>query len=63
MLEVAETLSKPFPFVRVDFYDFNGIAIVGEMTFTPAGCTSSRFTDEGLKKLGELIKLPQKIKS
>ena len=63
MIEVAEKLSKPFPFVRVDFYDFNSTAILGEMTFTPAGCADSEYTDEGLKKLGELIKLPQKIKS
>jgi hypothetical protein len=63
MIEVAEKLSKPFPFVRVDFYDFNDTAILGEMTFTPVGCADNDYTDEGLKKLGELIKLPQKIKS
>jgi hypothetical protein len=37
MLEAAKALSKPFPFVRMDFYDLDGTAIFGEMTFSPAG--------------------------
>lgn len=37
MLEAAEALSRPFPFVRVDFYSCEGRAVFGEMTFTPAG--------------------------
>ncbi len=36
MIECAESLAKPFPFVRVDYFDYNGKAIFGEMTFTPA---------------------------
>ena len=36
MAEMAETLAKPFPFVRVDLYDVNGKIYFGEMTFTPA---------------------------
>ena len=32
MLKIAERLSKPFPFVRVDFYDLSGKPILGEMT-------------------------------
>ncbi|MGD6730441.1 MAG: ATP-grasp fold amidoligase family protein [Pleomorphochaeta sp.] len=38
MLEIAENLSKPFPFVRVDLYEINDRPIFGELTFTPAGC-------------------------
>lgn len=38
MLEAAEKLSEGFPFVRVDFYECDGRAVFGEMTFTPAGC-------------------------
>lgn len=38
MLDAAEKLSEGFPFVRVDFYECNGKAVFGEMTFTPAGC-------------------------
>ena len=33
----AEILSKPFPFVRVDFYLERGKAHFGELTFTPSG--------------------------
>lgn len=37
MLEYAMILSKPFPFVRVDFYEVNSKVIFGELTFTCAG--------------------------
>lgn len=37
MIRAAEILSADFPFVRVDFYDIDGKAVFGEMTFTPAG--------------------------
>lgn len=37
MLKAARSLSKPFPFVRIDFYDLDGTAVLGEMTFSPAG--------------------------
>lgn len=33
----ADKLSKPFPFVRSDFYLENGKIIFGELTFTPCG--------------------------
>lgn len=36
MIEVAETLSSDFPFVRVDLYNLQGQIIFGEMTFYPA---------------------------
>lgn len=62
MVEVAERLSKPFPFVRVDFYDFNGTAIIGEMTFTPNSCTNPYYTNEASRALGELITLPNSLK-
>lgn len=60
MLEYAEKLAKPFPFVRVDFYDFNGIPILGEMTFTPAGCMAMNFNEYGLEMLGDMLQLPEK---
>ena len=37
MISAAEALSKPFPFVRVDYYEIDAKPIFGEMTFTPAG--------------------------
>lgn len=33
MVQLAEILSKPFPHVRVDFYNINGKIIFGELTF------------------------------
>lgn len=37
LFDYAETLSKPFPFVRADFYLEQGRAWFGELTFTPSG--------------------------
>ncbi len=37
LFDYAETLSKPFPFVRADFYLEHGHAWFGELTFTPGG--------------------------
>ena len=36
MLTLAKTLSKDYPFVRVDFYSIEGKTYFGELTFTPA---------------------------
>ena len=55
MLEYAEILSKPFPFVRVDFYEVDGEIYFGELTFTPTGCLATYYTDEAQVKLGELL--------
>ncbi len=61
IIEVAEQLSKPFPFVRMDFYSIGGRAVLGEMTFTPSGCIDTEYTDYAEQVLGDLIKLPQKL--
>ena len=37
LFEYARKITKPFPFVRADFYLENGNVIFGELTFTPAG--------------------------
>ena len=42
MVELAEKLSEPFPFVRVDFYNINGVIYFGELTFYP-GSGYTRF--------------------
>jgi len=34
MLKIAETLSRPFPEVRVDLYDIGGEPVIGELTFS-----------------------------
>lgn len=61
MIDAAELLSKPFPFVRMDFYNINGKAVIGEMTFTPAGCIDTGYTELAQHILGEMIKLPEKL--
>lgn len=53
MIEYAELLSKPFEFVRIDFYiDKNDDLYFSEYTFTPKGGNIT-FTKELEKKLGE----------
>lgn len=37
MIKIAEKLSKPFSFVRVDLYQVNNKVFFGELTFFPAG--------------------------
>ncbi len=37
MLMASKSFSKPFPFVRCDFYIVDGKLYFGELTFTPAG--------------------------
>lgn len=61
MLEAAEALSRPFPYVRMDFYAVGGKALLGEMTFTPAGCIDTGYTDEAQRELGALIHLPERL--
>lgn len=57
MLKCAEKLSKPFPFVRIDFYVIDGVPYIGEMTFTPQGGFINYITEEGLLDLGERLKI------
>lgn len=61
MVKYARILAKPFPFVRVDFYDYNGKPLFGEMTFTPTGGMANYYKEEALQLLGNQIVLPQKI--
>jgi hypothetical protein len=36
MLQLAEKLAAPYPFVRVDLYNIDGKIYFSELTFTPA---------------------------
>lgn len=57
MIEVSKKLSKPFEFVRMDYYIINDKLYFGEMTFTPAGCMfASECTVNG-KTMGELLEI------
>lgn len=60
MIKCAEILSKPFPFVRVDFYETDGAFYIGEMTFYPGGGILPFSPREWDYKLGEFICLPEK---
>lgn len=59
MLDLAARLSRGFVFVRVDFYEREGQAVLGEMTFTPGANVSRRYNAYGQRYLGELIDLTQ----
>jgi len=61
MIEAAEALAKPFPYVRMDFYCVGGKPFLGEMTFTPSGCIDTGYTDEAQRYLGGLIDLPERL--
>lgn len=55
MTAAAKVLSDGFPFVRVDFYDVDGKAVFGEMTFTPAGSFDVSEISINGKQMGDLL--------
>lgn len=56
--EVAQQLSKDFPFVRTDLYIVDGKVLFGELTFTPsAGMDQSRLPETDMI-LGKQLILP-----
>ena len=55
MVRLANALSNPFPFVRVDLYNIKGKIYFGELTFTPLGGMMSSMTPEMLRKMGDMI--------
>lgn len=63
MIDASETLSRPFPFVRVDFYSINGRAVLGELTFTPDACIDPTYTDEIQQDMGRRLRLPAPFSS
>lgn len=59
MVMIAESISKNFPFLRVDLYNVNNDRIVfGEMTFTPHGGLLTCFNQKAQIELGNKITLP-----
>lgn len=58
MLEMSEKLSEGIPFVRVDFYNIDGVIYFGELTFTPSSGFTNYYKEEVLNELGCKIKLP-----
>ena len=57
MLEIAEKLCEPFPFVRVDLYNKNGEIIFGELTFTPSAALDTGRLLETDQLFGEMLNL------
>lgn len=58
MIKYCVKISKPFPFVRIDFYDTDEQPYLGEMTFTPAAGIAQYYNEYGLEYLGRLLNLP-----
>lgn len=58
MLRISKILSKPFPFVRVDFYDTSDSVLLSELTFYPSGGFISFDPPEFDDELGSLLNLP-----
>lgn len=58
LFEYAERLSKPFPFVRADFYLEEGQVIFGELTFTPCGGYDVNIPRSQNEWLGSMLHLP-----
>lgn len=59
MIDYARRLAKPFPHVRVDYYEYQGRLYFGEMTFSTHGNVLSNYKPETLDKWGRLLQLPQ----
>lgn len=59
MVEIAELLAAPFPFVRVDLYEIDGKVYIGEMTFTPAKGTLILDDDQVDFEMGEWLKIKE----
>jgi len=60
MVEIAETLSSPFPHVRVDLYNIDGKIIFGELTFFTNSGVIPFDPDSFDFEMGKAFKLPQK---
>lgn len=59
MVEIARTLSKDFPFVRVDFFDTENHLYVAELTFTPGGGCTPYYPEEFNKLMGDKMEIVQ----
>lgn len=57
MIELARSLSKGIPFVRVDFYDVEGEPRFSEMTFHPCSGFMPFDPKEWDQRVGEMLSL------
>ncbi len=58
MIQIAQKLSKGFPFVRIDFYDLPDKLLLGEMTFYPTGGWKPLNPLDFDRKLGDKFIIP-----
>ena len=59
MVVLARELSKPFPYVRMDFYEANGKIYFGEFTFFPCSGMPDFIPSNYDKIVGEMLTLPE----
>lgn len=57
MIELAKILSKPFPFVRVDFFDTPNKLYLAELTFYPGSGLTEYHPESFNKQLGDMLHL------
>lgn len=57
MLAIAQKLSQPFPYVRVDLYNHKGKIYFGELTFIPAAALDKARRPATDRMFGDLIDL------
>lgn len=60
MKQLAKILSKPFPFVRIDFFVCKERVYLGEFTFVPSGGLQKFQEDYVDKMLGEWLTIPKR---
>lgn len=57
MVQLAETLSAPLKFARIDFYEINRKIYFGEITFFPGNGTEEFSPEKWDYKIGELLEI------
>lgn len=55
MIEIAQTLSSDFDFVRVDLYDTEHGVFFSELTFSPWGGIMNSYTDDAIMTIGKMF--------
>lgn len=61
MMKISRELSQEFPYVRVDFYNYDGKILIGELTFFPVGGLKPIVpeTEKYENLLGSYLTLPE----
>jgi hypothetical protein len=63
MMNIADQLSRGFPFVRIDLYEYRGKVFFGEMTFMPEAANAWFRPPEWNRRFGDLIDLPPRAEA